>query len=170
MRSKINGAETSTSNNLEYEAKLAAQDRTIQMLTKDLEDREAKYNTSQAALRSTNDDALTFERKYNVAQASANSLSSQLDETKAQLEDAGDGIKNGTKQLKSLQKILTKVDRVIIMRVKELARLSGQWDRQGGAGEQLKSRVAEEMTNLINAWRRFEGEYDEGIVAEGVET
>lgn len=86
-----------------------------------------------------------------------------------QLEDSKAGIRNGTKQLKQLQKVLRKVDRVIVHRVKELATLSGEWDRKGGADERLRARVAEEMTELINAWRRFEGQYDEGVVGEAVE-
>lgn len=137
------------------------------MLTKDLAEREVKYNTSQAALRSTNDDAQTFERKYNVAQASVNELTTQLDEAHRQLQESQSSVELGTKQLRALQKLAKKSDRVLISRVKELARLSSEWDHAGGAGERLRAKVAEEMTELVKAWTRFEGEYEEGIVNDG---
>lgn len=139
------------------------------MLTTDLSSWEAKYATSQSALRSITDDATTFERKYNAAAASNIDLQDKLRQVEKQFEDSKSGIRAGTKQLKQLQKVLRKVDRVIVHRVKALATLSGEWDRRGGADERLRARVAEEMTELVNAWRRFEGEYDEGVSGDSVE-
>lgn len=161
IRREISTGQAGNNTNFDYEKKLTSMSRTVEMLTSDLHSWETKYQNSQQALRNTTDDAQTFERKYNSAQRVVTGLTTQLNETREELDEAKEGIKSGTKQLKALQRIMRKLDKVIVQKVKGLAASSADWDRTGGRDDRLKARVAEEMTELVNAWTRFEGEYED---------
>lgn len=139
------------------------------MLTADLKKWEDKYNTSQASLRSTTDDAQTFERKYNASNAANTQLKEQMARVNEELKGKKEQLKGGFRQVSALHKLMVSTDRKIVKKVRELARLSGEWDEAGGANGGIRVKVSQAMEELVGAWDRFEGEYEEGVAGEGVE-